>query len=38
MAAIDKYLIRRDEKLVLLFTPPFDNPAHDPGYIKGYPV
>jgi cyclic beta-1,2-glucan synthetase len=38
MAAIDKYLIRRDEKLALLFTPPFDNPAHDPGYIKGYPV
>ena len=38
MAAVDKYLVRRDEKLVLLFTPPFDNPAHDPGYIKGYPA
>ena len=37
MAALDKYLIRRDEKLALLFTPPFDHPAKDPGYIKGYP-
>ncbi|HEY5046593.1 MAG TPA: glucoamylase family protein [Rhizomicrobium sp.] len=37
MAALDKYLIRHDEKLSLLFTPPFDNPARDPGYIKGYP-
>jgi cyclic beta-1,2-glucan synthetase len=37
MAALDKYLVRPDEKLSLLFTPPFDNPVHDPGYIKGYP-
>jgi cyclic beta-1,2-glucan synthetase len=37
MAALDKYLIRRDDKLLLLFTPPFANPTHDPGYIKGYP-
>ena len=37
MAAVDKYLVRRDDKLLLLFTPPFDNPARDPGYIKGYP-
>ncbi|MGD0188757.1 MAG: glucoamylase family protein [Roseiarcus sp.] len=37
MAALDKYLVRRDEKLSLLFTPPFNNPARDPGYIKGYP-
>ncbi len=37
MAALDKYLVRRIDKLALLFTPPFDNPAHDPGYIKGYP-
>ncbi len=37
MAALDKYLLRRDEKLSLLFAPPFDNPSHDPGYIKGYP-
>ena len=37
MAALDKYLVREDEKLSLLFSPPFNNPAHDPGYIKGYP-
>jgi cyclic beta-1,2-glucan synthetase len=37
MAAVDKYLVRRDEKLSLLFSPPFDNPTQDPGYIKGYP-
>ncbi len=37
MAAVDKYLVRRDERLVQLFTPPFENPEHDPGYIKGYP-
>jgi len=37
MAAMDKYLIQRDQKLALLFTPPFDSPENDPGYIKGYP-
>jgi len=37
MEAVDKYLVRRDEKLVTLFTPPFEKPSHDPGYIKGYP-
>lgn len=29
-------LVRRDEGLVLLFAPPFQNSALDPGYIKGY--
>jgi cyclic beta-1,2-glucan synthetase len=38
MAALDKYLVREDEKLSLLFTPPFNNPVRDPGYIKGYPA
>ncbi len=37
MAAVDKYLVRRDEGLVLLFTPPFDKAQPNPGYIKGYP-
>ncbi len=37
MAAVDKYLVRRDDRLSLLFTPPFDHPTKDPGYIKGYP-
>jgi cyclic beta-1,2-glucan synthetase len=38
MAAVDKYLIRRDDRLALLFAPPFEHPAPDPGYIKGYPA
>jgi cyclic beta-1,2-glucan synthetase len=37
MAAVDKYLVRRDDNLLLLFTPPFDKTPLDPGYIKGYP-
>jgi cyclic beta-1,2-glucan synthetase len=37
MAAVEKYLVRRDDGLVLLFTPPFDKGVPDPGYIKGYP-
>ena len=37
MAAVDEYLVRRDDGLVLLFTPPFDQTPLDPGYIKGYP-
>jgi cyclic beta-1,2-glucan synthetase len=37
VAAVDKYLVRRDDGLVLLFTPPFDQTPLDPGYIKGYP-
>ena len=36
MAAVDEYLIRRGDGLVLLFTPPFDHTDLDPGYIKGY--
>jgi len=37
MASLDAYLIRRDDRLALLFTPPFDTTPRDPGYIKGYP-
>ena len=29
-------LVRADDGLVLLFTPPFDRTERDPGYIKGY--
>ena len=36
MAAVEKHLIRRNDGLVLLFTPPFDRASPDPGYIKGY--
>ena len=35
--SVDEHLIRRDDGLALLFTPPFDQAPHDPGYIKGYP-
>ena len=37
MSAVERELIRRDEGLALLFAPPFDKTALDPGYIKGYP-
>jgi cyclic beta-1,2-glucan synthetase len=37
MAALDKQLIRREDRLALLFAPPFDKTPHNPGYIKGYP-
>ena len=37
MAAVEEYLVRRGQELVLLFTPPFDRAPVDPGYIKGYP-
>ena len=36
MAAVEEYLVRRNDGLVLLFTPPFDSGSLDPGYIKGY--
>jgi len=36
MAAVDEYLVKPGDGLVLLFTPPFDKTALDPGYIKGY--
>ena len=36
MEAVEQYLVRRGDGLVLLFTPPFDNWNVDPGYIKGY--
>ena len=37
MASLDTHLIRQEDGLALLFTPPFDKTPHDPGYIKGYP-
>ncbi|MET0497820.1 MAG: glucoamylase family protein [Steroidobacteraceae bacterium] len=37
MAAADEQLIRHDDGLALLFTPPFDKTPLDPGYVKGYP-
>ncbi|HEU5482424.1 MAG TPA: glucoamylase family protein, partial [Sphingomicrobium sp.] len=37
MAAVERELIDEDTGLALLFKPPFDHSARDPGYIKGYP-
>jgi cyclic beta-1,2-glucan synthetase len=36
MSAVEEYLVRRDDDLVLLLTPPFDRSDLDPGYVKGY--
>jgi cyclic beta-1,2-glucan synthetase len=37
VAEVERQLVKPAEKLALLFAPPFDQGAHDPGYIKGYP-
>ena len=37
MAGLDRQLVHRGGQLALLFAPPFDRTARDPGYIKGYP-
>ncbi len=36
MTAVEEYLVRRGDGIVLLFTPPFDRSDVDPGYVKGY--
>ncbi|MDB4917521.1 MAG: hypothetical protein JWM95_5165, partial [Gemmatimonadetes bacterium] len=36
MQAVNEYLVRENERMILLLTPPFDHTTHDPGYIKGY--
>jgi len=36
MESVYQVLVRQDEKMILLFTPPFDKTERDPGYIKGY--
>jgi len=37
MNSMATHLLRPDPGIALLFTPPFDRSAVDPGYIKGYP-
>ena len=37
MASLHRELVRPDDGLALVLTPPFDHTRHDPGYIKGYP-
>ncbi|MBC7540511.1 MAG: phosphorylase [Bacteriovorax sp.] len=36
MESVEQNLIKNEEKMILLFTPPFNKTPHDPGYIKGY--
>jgi cyclic beta-1,2-glucan synthetase len=36
MGAVEQYLIRKDDGLIMLLTPPFDEGDLHPGYIKGY--
>ncbi|MDR3288625.1 MAG: glycosyl transferase family 36 [Peptococcaceae bacterium] len=36
MLALENYLWRKDDGLLLLLTPPFDKAEPDPGYISGY--
>src|SRR5690606_23601153 len=36
MQSAMEHLVKRDDKMVLLFTPPFDKSSKNPGYIKGY--
>jgi cyclic beta-1,2-glucan synthetase len=37
MESVANRLVRPDDQLLLIFTPPFDKTPRDPGYIKGYP-
>jgi cellobiose phosphorylase len=36
MTSLDRHLVRRDDGLALLLTPPFDHSQPDPGYIQSY--
>jgi cyclic beta-1,2-glucan synthetase len=36
MASVEQRLVRWEDRLLLLFAPPFDRLPLDPGYIKGY--
>ena len=38
MESADRQLVRDKDKLVLLFTPPFEHSEPNPGYIMGYPA
>jgi cyclic beta-1,2-glucan synthetase len=36
MRSVEEHLVREADRLIVLLTPPFDEMAADPGYIKGY--
>jgi len=35
--SVEENLVQKEDRLIQLFTPPFDETEKDPGYIKGYP-
>ena len=37
MQSVMERLVKPQDRLSLLFSPPFNKTAHDPGYIQGYP-
>ena len=36
LESAEKYLVDRKHNVIKLLNPPFDNPKHNPGYIKAY--
>jgi cyclic beta-1,2-glucan synthetase len=36
MESVNQFLVKEENQLILLLTPPFDKTDRDPGYIKGY--
>lgn len=36
LQSVNTHLVKRDQGIIKLFTPPFDKSQQDPGYIKGY--
>lgn len=36
MKSVDKYLVNKDNGMIMLLSPPFNNSDLEPGYIKGY--
>ena len=36
MESADRHLVKRDDRMILLLTPPFDKMTPSPGYIQGY--
>ena len=36
LESVEEKLVRREDRLIALLTPPFDHMLQDPGYIKGY--
>jgi len=38
MEAVDRYLVRNNDNLIALFSPPFTTTPRDPGYVKAYPA